>query len=162
MATSPTNTLTRQIGAKKSLSYPVDSANTYPFNAGDMVALNAGVLKPLTVALTTAFAGVAQNSSALALYTKDGAAVSEVPVSVEVLVGQVHRFQTTTGDTFTHMCAVKCGADAQTVTSQTTSPDTTIGYAFLPGGNTLTSGNVGAGKYVEVLIVPVVPSPAVA
>ena len=162
MATSPINNMTRQLGAKKTLSYPVDTAGSHDFNAGDLVAFDGTELAALTASTTSAtFAGVAQNSSYLGIYAKDGAVVKNYSPSVEVIIGQVHRFQTSSGDSISHMTPMYCGADAQTVTSQTSGHDI-IGYAYLPQGGTLSGSDVGAGKYVEVLVVPTYPVSAIA
>ena len=166
MATSPVNNLKSQIGAKKSIGYPVDPSGSAEFNAGDMVCYVGGYLQAATDVTTTwysnNFVGVAQNSSYLSIYTDaTGAVVKERPESVEVLVGQVHQRKVTLANsTLTHGTALYIGADAQTVTK--TKPDNSsqlCGYVYYPKGGTLT---LAAGTTVDVLIIPYLPTPYIA
>lgn len=160
MATKPVNNMVRQVGAKKSVSHPVDQSGTFAFNAGDMVVFDAGVLKAATDANAAKFVGVAQNSSNLALYTKDGAIVANYEQQVECLVGQVHSFKTTPADSLTHLLAVYIGADAQTVVVADPGSGKPIGYVLLrPGQGTITGAT---GVYVDVLVVPQLPTAGIA
>ena len=162
MATTNTNNMVRQVGGKKSLSYPVDSSGANDFNAGDMVAFDAGVLKPLTVALDGEFAGVVQGASHLALYTESatGAAKKEYAPEAEVLIGQIHSMKTTGAEVYSHGTVLFAGADAQTVTSTDPGVGTIIGYAWMRAD--VASVTAGADVKVDVLITPNFPERGIA
>ena len=155
MATTPQNNLVRLVGAKKTLSHPVDASGSNDFNGGDMLALDAGVLKPLTDALADKSVGVAQDNAYLDL-TGD----KQYAPQATVVIGAIHSMKTTIADTLTHMLPVYCGADAQTVVVADPGSGEIVGYAVMRASITSITG--AAGVNVDVLIVPKLPTPSIA
>lgn len=157
MATTAKNNLVRAFGAVKKLSYPVDAAGTYKFNAGDMVYYDtsAKFLKALASGAQAAFVGVAEDSSEMNVY----GTASRQPQAT-VIVGQIHQFAATVGDAVAHGAAVYCGADAQTVTTTDPGSGQIVGYIQLrPGAAAATAV---AGDMVDVLVIPNYPTTGLA
>lgn len=161
MATKAVNNLVRQVGAKKSLSYPVLTDGSGDYKAGEMVSSETGGLKSLIDANATKFAGVAQDSAFISLYVDQatGLAVKEYRGSGEVLIGQIHFFKTTAAEVYSHGNAVYVGADAQTVTKVDPGSGIIVGYAWLENGGTVTGAT---GVTVNVLSMPQYPTAAIA
>lgn len=163
MSTRPSSNLVRQVGAKKSLSYPILTDGSGDYNGGSMVYYDsvAGGLKELTDANAANFAGVAQDSAEIAIYvdTTTGLAKKEYRGSGEILIGQIHFFKTTLGDTYVHGSPVYVGADAQTITLVNPGSGKIVGYAWLDHGGSVVAAS---GVTVNVLSVPQYPTSAIA
>lgn len=152
MATTAQNNLVRPLGVKKSLTLPVDTAGTNPFNAGDMVYLDTDhLLKPCASGAQAKFVGVAAESNQMAPY---GTAI--IAPRVEVIVSGVFRMKATASETLYDMDPVYVGADAQTVVKADPGFGAIVGYVLLKSGQ-LSMATV-AGDTVEVLIVPNYPT----
>jgi len=154
MATTAQNNL---VGKKSDrLFYPIDNSGSHDINAGDLVWYDTSVhyIKSLDSDAHGAYvAGVAQDTSYLNVY-----GTKEYSPLLGVYVGQIHALNTTGSDTYYTGTPVYYGADAQTITA--VAGTNILGYVMLRPGQASVAG--GSGVTVDVLVIPLYPTSAVA
>jgi len=137
-------------------AYAVDTSGSNNIIMGDMVYwYQAGpYVKSLANGQEALFVGVAEGVAP----TPAGNIDNTTGLISKVLVRQkgIFALKTTVGETYTHGNALKCGADAQTVTNSTVALADTIGYVWRPDGTAALTG--AAGVTVDVAIVQRYPA----
>jgi hypothetical protein len=120
------NNLVRKVGGKN-LSHPILSDGLGDINQGDLVYFDSGVVKSIASNANAAtVAGVALKSSFLNLY-----GTKKYEGSMQVGVGDIFEFLTTSGETLSHGDAVGIGTDAQIVSEAAANK---VGYVMLRDG----------------------------
>lgn len=137
----------------KKVPYPLDTSGNNDFNQGDMLQFDTSnhYVKAVVAGASVNFAGVALKSANLSLYVNQnkGTAVKNYDIEALVAVSGIFSFKTTASETYNDGTALYIGADAQTVTTVSTT-NTLVGYAKLrPGGSAVTGA---AGVSIDVLI----------
>jgi hypothetical protein len=154
MATTAQNNL---VGKKTDrIFYPIDASGSHDINQGDLVWYDTSVhyIKSLDSDAHGAYlAGVAQDTSYVQVYS-----TKEYAPQLGVYVGQLHALNTTAADTYYTGTPVYYGADAQTITA--VSGTNILGYAIMRPGVANVAG--GSGITVDVLVIPLYPTSAVA
>lgn len=149
MSTTAQNNLVRQVGGKKTLSYPIKTDGTADINAGDLVYWDssAKVVKSLdSDAHAATLVGVAAKSSYVNPF-----GTKQYEADMSILVGNIHAFNTNAGDTFNHGDGVFFTTDAQTVTSTDPGGGHKVGYVMLRPGQSAVTG--ASGTTIDILVV---------
>lgn len=125
--------------------YAISGGST--ISTGDMCQWDTGsrIATSALLASGSIFLGVAESASPLA-----GLGTSSAPLTrnlVRIRSAGVHRFKSTTGETYSHMDAVYQGADAQTVSK--VGATRMIGEVWYPDGTQVTGAS---GTEVNILV----------
>ena len=147
------NNLVRQVGGKKTLSYPILSDGTYDIYQGDMVYFDtsAKVVKPVASNANAQYlAGVAAQPSFVNVY-----GTKKYVAGLQVLVGNIHSMGTVAGQTYAHGDALYYSTDAQTVTPTDPGSGNIVGHVWLKDGQAAVAG--ASGTEVECLMIAQYP-----
>jgi len=130
--------------------YKADTSGSNDIAMGDMVSWYAAgpYVKPLANGAEALFVGVSLDVAPTPTSNIDNAAGKIDHVLVHAK--GVFSFKTTAGETYGHGDAVKCGADAQTVTNGSVAVDDIIGYVWRPNESAALTG--AAGVSVDTMI----------
>jgi len=130
--------------------YRVDTSGSNNIALGDMLSWYAAgpYAKALASGQEALFCGVAQGVAPTPTSNIDNA-TGKID-SVNVAHSGVFSFKTTNSESYSHGTAVKCGADAQTVTTSGASASNCVGYVWRPNESAALTG--AAGVTVDVLL----------